>query len=148
MVASETLEAPAGQVVKTCGRVGILVESIWPTVIVLPETVRLPPTVALFEMVKVPIVPKVAKRLVDEAVVVKKLVVVALVPVAKPKEKLEKLPIPPETVAPVREELVKVPPSVKLEMLEESLPESAFDWRVTVGRVSARRISSRKTVVL
>jgi len=88
----------------------------------------------------------VKKRLVEDAVVEKKLVVVAEVPVAKLKSRSEKLPYGPVTVAPVSVELVKMPPSVKLVTTEVILPESESDWRCTVGRVSARRISSRRMV--
>lgn len=51
-------------------------------VVVLPPTVRLPDKVELPETVRAPRVADWEKRLVDEAVVEKKLVVVAEVPVA------------------------------------------------------------------
>lgn len=65
------------------------------------------PQVAQEVTVRLPMVAVEAKRLVDEAVVEKKLVVVALVPVAEVKERVEKLPVP-ETVALVSMELLKV----------------------------------------
>ena len=68
--------------------------------------------------VKLPPFPVVKKRLVEDAVVEKKLVVVADVPVAKLKVKLVKLPKGPESVAPVRVELVRVPPSERRESTE------------------------------
>ena len=98
--------------------------------------------------VKCPPLAVVKKRLVEEAVVEKKLVVVAEVPLALPKTRDSNEPEGPETVAPERVAFEKLPPSVKLLTIEETRPESESDCLVTVGRVSARRISSRRTVVL
>lgn len=94
--------------------------------------------------VKLPPEPVVKKRFVELAVVEKKLVVVAEVPVAEVKVKLVKEPVGPLTVALVRVELVKVPPSVRRAIDEERPEESESDWRVILGLVSARRISCRK----
>src|SRR3990167_2494111 len=123
MVASEALDVPAGQVVKTWARVGIRVERSWPMVVVSPPTVKLPSMVALPEIARV-------------------------VPVAEVKVKLENEPVPPETVAPVMVELVKVPPSVSLARDDERLEESLSDWRVMLGLVSTARICSRRITVL
>ena len=82
MVASDALEVPAGQVVKMWARVGILVDKSWPMVAVEPFTVREPERVVLPETARVPIFPELENKLVELAVVEKKLVVVAEVPVA------------------------------------------------------------------
>ena len=63
--------------------------------------------------VRVPKFADAEKRFVELAVVEKKFVVVADVPVAEPKLKSVKFPEGPETVEPVRVALVKVPPEVK-----------------------------------
>ena len=86
----------------------------------MPDSVRL-----AVLAVRVPKVPVVEKRLVDEAVVEKKEVVVAAVPIIEP---------------PVMVGLVKIPLVVKEERLEEMWETSVSDWRVTVGRVSVRRM--------
>ena len=78
----------------------------------LPQPVQEP-------TVRVPILPVVAKRLVELAVVEKKLVVVAEVPVASPKERELADTKEPENVELEMEALVKVPPSVMLERLIE-----------------------------
>src|SRR3989344_1180245 len=147
MVASEALEVPNGhEGVKVWARVGILVLKSWPMVTVSPPTVRLPSRLASPETLRSPKLALVAKRLVEEAGVEKKEVVVALVPVALVKVRMEKSPMPEKE--PLTEALVKLPPSLRRVRAEEKLSTSLVDWRVTVGRVSARRISSRRTVVL
>src|SRR3989344_7548427 len=92
-------------------------------VVVSPPTVKLPSMVALPEIARV-------------------------VPVAEVKVKLENEPVPPETVAPVMVELVKVPPSVSLARDDERLEESLSDWRGMLGLVSTARICSRRITVL
>lgn len=90
----------------------------------------------------------VAKREVEEAVVEKRLVVVAEVPVAVVKVKLVKAPVGPETLAEVMVELVKLAPSEMRAVIVPRLSASESDCREITGRVSERRISSRRTVVL
>ncbi len=68
-------------------------------------------------------------------------------PVALVKVRMEKSPVP-EIEALVKVEFVKVPPSASLVRAEDWVLASASDWRVILGRVSARRISSLKIVVL
>jgi len=98
--------------------------------------------------VKLPPFPVLKKMLVEEAVVEKKLVVVADVPVADPNENSVKLPCGPDMVELVRFALENVPPSVR--RVSTELPCSISDelCLVTVGRVSASNIDSRRTVVL
>src|SRR3989344_3729956 len=99
-------------------------------------------------MAKVEEVALVAERVVKTAPAEKRLVVVAAVPVAEVKSRfVRSASVPLRVVKPPVPEneplilaLVKMPPSVREEAREERRPESASLWRVTVGRVSARRI--------
>lgn len=70
------------------------------------------------------------------------------VPVALEKPREVKLPEGPETVAPVKVGLVKVPFSLRELKRADLRSASVLDWRVTVGLVSARRISSLRIVGL
>jgi len=80
--------------------------------------------VALVKVISVN--PKVVPvRLVNVALVEKRLVVVALVPVALMKVRMEKSPVP-ET-EPLKAALMKVPPSVRLEIFIELRPVSLSD---------------------
>ena len=80
--------------------------------------------VALVKVISVR--PKVVPvRLVNVALVEKRLVVVALVPVALMKVRMEKSPVP-ET-EPLKAALMKVPPSVRLEIFIELRPVSLSD---------------------
>ena len=62
--------------------------------------------------------------------------------------KLVKSPMGPETVALVRVALEKVPPSVRLETIDEVCSESRLDCLEIEGRVSVVRICSLMMVVL
>ena len=87
-----------------------------PTFLEESTTSPVPPTVRSEE-----------KRLVEEAVVEKKLVVVAEVPVAIPKSRLLAFTREPEKVELVITALVKLPPLVRLDMALERWPESLSD---------------------
>ena len=84
-------------------------------------------------VVRVPRLAEVEKRLVLEAVVEKKEVVVAEAPVAVVKPREVKEPVGPETVAPVRVGLVKLPLSLRVVKMALLLSESlslclVMDW--------------------
>jgi len=69
------------------------------------------------------------------------------VPVAEVKVRLVKEPEGPETLALEMLVLMKFPPSCIERIIDETPSTSELDWRVTVGRVSARRISLRKVLL-
>ena len=98
-------------------------------------------------LVNVPVPPLTMfeNKLVVDAFVAKKLVVVAEVPVALVQLRMEKSPVPVKL--PLAVMLVKVPPSLMRAMTETRASTSDVLCLVTVGRVSSTNISSRRIVV-